>query len=171
MSLLGQSQLPLRDPRYRRPTMTVDAAKGVLDCTEDDIVAMIDERYALVAWNIATPGANRRELRILTASVSEYLRDNPDHSECYHSMICPSDAISHVLPKHEKPFVTGIEIQRALNCSSTHVIRLIESKSLALVPGSNYQPGPGGSPCITRESFTAFLNTRLAVPVIGKSSV
>ena len=147
--------------------MTMSAAKGVLDVSEDEIIAMIEERLALIAFDIATPKAKLRELRILTASVAEHLRDNPDCDPCYHTTICPDEAVRLVLPKHDKPFFTGTELQRALNCGSDHIIALVESKALKLVPGTSYQPGPGGSPCITRASFEAFLNSRLAIPVIG----
>lgn len=156
-----QTTMPLRDPRYTRPTMTVDSAKGILDCTEDDIVELVEVQLALIAWNIAAPGAERRELRILTRSVSEYLRDNPDRNPCYHSTLCPAEAVSLVLPS-DKPAFTGVEIQRSLNCGSTHVITLVESRALRLVPGTNYQRGPGGSPRIARESFIEFLKGRFA---------
>lgn len=170
MTTATQTQLKLRDPRYKRPVMTMSAAKGVLDVSEDEIIAMIEERLALIAFDIATPKAKLRELRILTASVAEHLRDNPDNDPCYHTTICPSEAVRLVLPKHDKPFFTGTELQRALNCGSDHIIALVESKALKLVPGTSYQPGPGGSPCITRASFEAFLNSRLAIPVIGNQA-
>lgn len=157
--MLAQRQLKLGDPRYKRPTMSVDAAKGILDCTEDDILAMVEEQGALVAWNIAIPGAERRELRLLTQSVSEYLRDNPDHSDCFHTTICPDYAIQLVLPGHNKPFVTGLEVQRCLNCGSTHVINLVSAKALTTL--GPWRRGPGGSPNISRESFAAFLKSRL----------
>jgi hypothetical protein len=160
-----QTQLKLRDPRHKRPVMTMGAAKGILDVSEDEILAMIDERLALIAFDVATPGSERRELRILTHSVAEFLHDNPDNDPCYHTMTPPSEALRLVLPSHSKPFFTGIELQRAFNCSSDHIISLIEAKALKLVPGSRYQPGPGGSPCITRESVVAFLKARLEIPV------
>lgn len=178
MTTATQTQLKLRDPRYKRPVMSVSAAKGVLDVSEDEIIAMIEERLALIAFDIASPKAKLRELRILTASVAEHLRDNPDCDPCYHTMIPPGAAVDIILrslPDRTKmgpgsAWFTGTELQRALNCGSDHIIALVEAKALKLVPGTSYQPGPGGSPCITRESFEAFLNSRLAIPVIGKHS-
>lgn len=158
---MKQLKLKLNDPRYRRPMMTVDAAKGILDCTEDEIVEWVEVQRALVAWNIASPGAARRELRLLTRSVSEFIRDNPQRDDCYYCAICPDIAIAAVLPDHQKPWLTGLEVQRSLNCGSTHVIGLVESKLLKLMPGTNYQRGPGGSPSISRDSFVAFLKSRI----------
>lgn len=154
--MTSQPQLDLRDPRYKRPTMTVDTAKGILDCSEDEIIELIEVQGALVAWNIASPNADRRELRILTQSVADYLAAG--RSPCYHSMLAPDAAVSDLVP--DRPFLRGTDIQRILNCGSTHVLNLVESKALALVPGTNYQRGPGGTPSITVDSFRHFLTSR-----------
>src|SRR5579862_9380247 len=58
----------LQEASSRRPTMTIEAAKGALDRDEDEIVALIGTW--LIGWDIATPGSARREWRILTRSIS-----------------------------------------------------------------------------------------------------
>ena len=170
VSAPAQLKLPLTNPRYRRPTMTVAAAKGMLDLGEDDIIELIEVQVALIAWDIATPGhrgaERRRELRILTQSVAEYQQLNPARCEEYYCAITPDAAINLLLStidaRHSIPrdFITVNEVQRVFNCGSTHVINLIQSKALALVPKTDYQRGPGGSPSIARESFIEFLTTR-----------
>jgi len=154
-----QLNLPIQDARYRRPTMSVDTAKGILDLSEDEIGNLVDDG-TLVAFDIKHPAAERRDLRLLTWSVAEYSKLNPDRSPCYHNMIPPTSAISDLLP-HEKPFFTGKEIKRLLNCGRQHLINLVTSKALLQVPGTKYRPGPKGWPVITRESFITFLQTRI----------
>lgn len=162
-----QTHLKLQDPRYKRPTMAVETAKGILDLTEDEIVALVDEG-ALVAWDIRGPAAERRELRILTASVSEYSAacraEATPHAALrtpHSTTIRPQAAIAQVLPKHEKPFLTGPEIKRALNCGRQHLINLVDASVLPQMPGTKYRQGPGGWPVIPRAQFIAFLSSRV----------
>jgi hypothetical protein len=160
--MTSQLHLPIKDPRYKRPTMCVEAAKGSLDLSEDEIVAMV-ETGALVAWNIAHPQADRRYLAILSASVAEYQAALKAGTvgDCYHSTICPDEAINLLLPRHDKPFVLGTEVAEIFNCGSTHVMNLIEAKALLILPRSTYRRGPGGSPCISLASFVQFLQNRM----------
>jgi hypothetical protein len=154
-----QLALPnLRDPRHRRPMMSVDSAKGALDRNEDEVVELIGAW--LVAWNIASPDAQRRELRILTRSVSMAVKflDTDTRPPRWDWQ----EILGLVLPAHDKPWFTGIEIQRMLNCGSTHVVEnLIEKKALRMMPGTTYSTGPGGSPVVQRESFVSFLSARM----------
>ena len=48
-------RLPLRDPRYRRPVMTVDTVKGVLDLSEDEVAEAVLECIEKRAVEIAVP--------------------------------------------------------------------------------------------------------------------
>jgi hypothetical protein len=154
-----QLEIPnLRDPRHRRPMMTMEAAKGALDRNEDQVLGLVGTW--LVAWNIASPDARRRELRILSRSVSlaSKFLDSIEQPQCWDGR----EVLRLVLPAHDKPWFTGLEIQRSLNCASTHVIEnLIEKKALRLMPGTSYCSGRGGSPAVQRESFIHFLEQRL----------
>jgi len=168
MPSFRQPDLPkFQAPRYRRPTMTVDAAKGVLDRTEDEIRDLV-ETGCLVAWDIAAPGSHRAELRILTTSVSEFVAASrelggrsPSEGDPAPSAIQPESAIAALVPKHDKPFVIGPEVKRILNCGRQHLINLVDAKVLEQLPGTQYRRGPQGWPVIARASFTRFLETRM----------
>ena len=149
----------LRETLPRRPMMTIEAAKGALDRDEDEVVALIGKW--LVGWDIATPGSERREWRILTRSVTLAARfpggrRRPPQWNW-------TDVLGLVfLPLlTDQPIISGVDIKHSLNCSSTHVIRLIECEALKLLPGTIYGKGRGRSPFITRESFAHFLRARL----------
>ena len=158
---MSQRLLNLNDPRYRRPTMQIGAVKGILDIGEDEVIALIEEG-SLVAWNIALPGAERRELRVLTQTVAlaQARMVSSGSARSGAQLITEKETFTLLFP-HAKPFVTGTEAQRMLNCGSTHVIRLVNEGCLEQCKGSKYRRGPNGSPAITRESFEGFLRERV----------
>ena len=157
-----QLRLPLHDPRYRRPMMPVAAAKGILDVSEDDVVELIEVNQALWAWNVAAPGVGRRELRLLTQGVARY-QELSGRGTTVNDRGFSWDQVQEFIlgTGAAKPWITGVEVQRAIACGSTHVISLVESGSLELIPGTKYRRGPDGSPSIARDSFINFLRTRL----------
>lgn len=149
----------LREASPRRPMMSIEAAKGALDRDEDEVVALIGTW--LIGWDIATPGSGRREWRILTRSVSLAARF-PEGRERPPQWNW-TDVLGLVLLPliTDQPWVSGVDVQHSLNCSSTHVMRLIDCDALKLLPGTTYGKGRGRSPLVTRESFAQFLRARL----------
>jgi hypothetical protein len=126
---------------------------------EDDIVALIEEGFIAFAWNIALSTSGARETRIWPACIDHYKRtlgrlpfDAPES-------VVISDLVRAVAG--DKPFVLGSKLRLALNCSSTHIINLIGSKQLILMPGVAFRRGPGGSPLITVPSLQQFLSSSL----------
>jgi hypothetical protein len=149
----------LREAPPVRSMMTLEAAKGALDRDEDGVIALIG--MWLIGWDIATPGSGRREWRILTRSVSlaaKFLTSKQRPPEWIWNEILGLVLLRLLT---DVPGIAGVEIQRSLNCSSTHVMRLIDCEALKLLPGTIYGKGRGRSPLVTRESFTDFLRARL----------
>jgi hypothetical protein len=146
-----QKYLDLQDPRYTAVLCAIETAKALLSLNEDEIAALVDEGQ-LVAFDIRGPGANRRELRILTASIVHY-----------RSPITPEEAVAIVLSavKHDKPFLRGREIKSLLNLGRQHCINLVSSKAIPQVPGTQYRRGPNGDPLVPRPQFINFLTHRL----------
>lgn len=146
--------------------MTVDAVKGALDRGEDEVLDLAAAGW-LVLWNIAGPQAERREVRILARSVSTALKHLDGELEEPPRWRWEDVLVLLGLAGRDgsqvKPWLTGREVQRLLNCSSTHVINLIECRPAALrvMPGTSYRSGPGGSPAVARESVIEFLRDRL----------
>ena len=153
--------LALNDLRFERPVMGLAAAQGTLDLGEDYVCELIEVR-ALLAWDIASPGARRRELRILVASVREYQAAHRRGiaDPLFRCSIPAPAAVAAVLPAHSRPWITSPEVQRCLQCGSTHVIGLIEAKCLSILPGSTYRRGPNGAALVGRDSLSQFLTAR-----------
>lgn len=144
----------LADAKHR-PTVGMDGAKHLLDFNEDLILSLISDRTLSFAWHIGL-GFERREVRILRVSIDHYIA----HGSKPHALT-EAQALALLLPPaHAKPFLTNGEVQRALNCTSDHVLHLVEAGDLALMPGTQYGRGPAGSALITVPSFQNFITAR-----------
>jgi hypothetical protein len=154
-----QTQLGLRDPRVR----SISDVKAVLrDLGEFEIGAEqirdLVEQRVLIGFDIGVQrhAGGRCELRILTKSIEFFRTTN---GRKYHEL--EWQKIFRLICPHNKPLVRGTEIARTLICDGQHVLNLLDARLFSLVPGSRFSRGPGGSPCITRESYEQFLKGRL----------
>ncbi len=156
------------DSLYRLPTMDIKTARGILDIPEDDILQLID-RGLFWVWNIASPGAKRRMLRLLTKSVGALSQEQAatllkdQFSLATRAPATKEEAIDAVLigVSTEKPYITAQEIKRLLNFSGTHMSDILASKALPELSGTHQRPGPNGQALIPRDAFKQFLNDRL----------
>ncbi|MEI8288671.1 MAG: hypothetical protein WCH99_04315 [Verrucomicrobiota bacterium] len=136
-----------------RPMGDVNSVMRDLDMNADRVRALV-EQGTLIAFNITAVKSNRADLRILTKSVEHY-RDNGGKK----ALRLEWPEIFRLIMPHNKFFVRGFEVARGLNCDRGHVENLIISGHL--VTAKKAQPGPNGSPIITRGSFESFLIGRL----------
>jgi|SRR6185312_15857974 len=147
-----QTKMDLRDARFR-PLGDVNAAMRDLDMSAPEVDALLDIQL-LLGFNIAVDPDGRRELRVLTRSI-EHFRETFGSNRL---QLKWSEIFKLILP-HDKPVVTGLEIQRGLNCDRGHVENLCNAKLLKVI--TEAQPGPHGSPTITRASYEAFMKGRM----------
>jgi len=158
------------DLPYRWPVMHVGTAAGKLDLSCDQVLRLI-ERGAFWAWDVGSPRSKLRELRLLSHSVNavspararELLAD--EMALCSPAPASLDDAIEIILEAAiagypPRDWLSGPQIRRALAIGRTHLITLVESGALALVPGTSYRPGPHGCPRITLSSLQSFLHDR-----------
>lgn len=150
-----QSVLAIADPRYKAPMMTMETARGILHLDEDEITERLDVGL-LAGWDIATAGASRREIRLLSPSVAahEAAPNRPWD-------LLPRKSIELVLGTDARPWLDGRTLQRLLVCSGTHVMSLIGDRLLTVLPRTSWRRGPGGSPVVSRESLVNFLEQRM----------
>lgn len=179
--MTAQVQLPLprlRTPAFARPTMELGTAAGVLHKTcpgiTEDQVRQLIERGAFWAWNVALdPSDSRPELRLLTYSVAacenvaalledQFAMADPVPATGEEAVALLLSHASRITRSTAQPWLTGEEIKLILNIRRTHLINLVDAKVLPQMPGTQYRPGPHGYPLIARETFTAFLEARLA---------
>lgn len=133
-----------------RPLVPIEAAMVMLDRDEDEILHAVESGVLGWAWDIATPGSERREIRIwrdsllsLLAGEREPVREWP-HVQ---AMILPPGDI-------KTPALC-----RLLSCGRTHV-HAIASSSLHVVRGPEAPSGPRAYSIVSRSSVAEFLHSR-----------
>jgi hypothetical protein len=125
---------------------------SLIDENEDKVLQLIEDGQLAWAFSMALdpkPGRNR-ELRILPAAVSAYLRGQTCELEW-------ADVLRLLLP-HNEPVILSKDIYRVLNACSTHLYALARRK--LIVPCSTWRRGPGGGGRFTTKSFIEFLKAR-----------
>lgn len=138
---------------------TIETARHALPGhDEDDIIALIEEGFIAFAWNIALSTSAAREIRIWPACIDHYKRNLGHRPFEADESIVTSDLVKAAVG--DKPFATGSTLRLVLNCSSTHIINLIDHKRLAIQAGTKIERGPAGSPVITLSSLKTFLTSR-----------
>lgn len=136
------------------PLISESTACSVLECDNDELKWLIESRKLSWAWNIARPGAEARELRLLTRSVNgvrttgagDGLENEPEQR-----------ILDLVLARHPKPELSGTEFDLLFCCSQETRTRLLRA---GLLTGTDWKRGPNGSPKITRLSVIQFLKER-----------
>jgi len=147
-----QNKLELDDPRFL-PMGDLITARKDTGYDADEIRALIQLGY-LIGFNIAVSLEGKSELRILSKSI-EHFKTFKTPRVC--EMPWPK-IFKQIIP-HQKPFVTGKDVQRGLNCDRGHVENLVLAQHLKALKKS--APGPGGSWTLDRASFETFLKGRL----------
>lgn len=138
---------------------TIDAARHSLPGhDEDDIISLIEEGFLAFGWNIALREKDAaREVRIFPDCMAWYSRSLGNGS--YERTT--DDVLAALLKQNgDKPFIRGSVLRLILNCSSTHLIRLVDAKLLSLLPDTDYGRGPSGTPMVTVASVRSFLKAR-----------
>lgn len=157
-----QAAFCLDDERFR-PVMKVNGAMWALDRTALEIDALLDLGVeGLIGFNVSTsPGESaRRELRILARSIEHYRLTGG-----MRPLRMTFAEVRRLMLPHDKPVISGVELQRSLNCDSGHVINLIEAGRLATVPGTTWSQGRGCTASVVTESYVSFLKQRLLRPL------
>lgn len=149
-----QRRLPIK-LELECPLLDINAARGALDLSADDILALIDNGLLAWAWDIGL-GA-RSEVRILAKCVRGFQASN---SSCGLAADSFEKTIGYILARDTKPFIEGVRLTDLLNCHRHLIIDLIHEGDLKVLPGTSWRRGRDGTPAITRESIIQFFKQR-----------
>ena len=144
--------VPSGMPRRSKPLLPLRGICSLIDRNEDQTLRLIEEGQIAFAWDFALDPSRARakELRILPAAVSDYMRGQP-------CSLRWADVLALVAPD-DGPEVLSTQIMRALNVSGEHVYNLARRK--VLVPCSTWRRGRGGHARFPRQTFIDFLEER-----------
>lgn len=134
-----------------RPLVPVEACMVLLDRDEDDILSAIDSGVIHWAWDIASPGAARREIRIWRDSLLALLQHTKEREAD------EGQVLSGFLPQRD---IRTTEIQRWFSCSSTHVHAMLDQSVFTEVRRPAALSGPMSYSVVSRGSVVAFLQAR-----------
>ena len=160
----------------RRPLVPIEAVMVLADQDEDDVLNLVERGLIRYAWNIATPGAERREIRVWRDSLIEYLRNGEDANSAIgdrRSAISGKEKplrtiIESFLPKpsliNNCKTIRGVEVARRLSCGPSHITNLLDAGQLRIA----FPAAIKVSPYIDHESLVEFLLAR-ELPV-GRAS-
>lgn len=136
----------------RTTLVTVDTARAVLGVDAESVAAMVDDGRLPAVWDIALPGAHRRELRIWAGSLEESFKIQ-DSSFKPGSPLETENLKLETLIGTSRETLRGAEVERLLCCSAQHVQALHKAGEIAgTVVGHTRH--------ITRASLEAFLARR-----------
>lgn len=152
MSTSLQTELPLSAARLRRPLVDAAGARTLLDVENWQLERLLDAGKIRGVWDIASPKAERQELRLLAVACMEHLKELTVERE---------DAeLARLIFGLPEPLVRVQRIYARFNCHPTHLYDLVREKALKLAKGSMQRPGPGGSAVVEWTELLRFLKVR-----------
>jgi hypothetical protein len=147
MTPRAQLALPLALPAHR-PLVPVEVAVVILDRDYDEVVSLIEEGKLMPAWNIASPGCERREIRIAREGLLRMINGQGESLKA-----------EEMLPHHRDTLRTT-ELQRFFSASQWHVQGLCNAGELEVEGERAVVRGPNAFSRVTRTSVLNFLNRR-----------
>lgn len=150
-----QRVMPLGDAKIC-VMLTPSAIRAALETyhfDEHEVRDLIEAHELAPGFNIGIAG--RRELRVLPSAVPFYLETGGSRRR----RLLRHEVLTELYRgvSSAQPVLDGELIRRILNCSADHLTRLVDEGYLAQARGTQYRPGPDGSPKIPRPSFEEFL--------------
>lgn len=141
--------------QIRRPLLDVPTCSTITDRPTEEILDLIQSGRLRLAFDLAKPGARRRELRVLGRCLAEYMQNTrPAIPETPASVRGEIDEIFPALAENLK----ACTVLRLFNCSSDHVLHLAKKGLITVArPGRR---GADGDLLIQRTSLVEFLVSR-----------
>jgi len=122
---------------------SVSCLMGILDKDEDQVLYLIEDGQVRWAFDIASPKARARELRVWRGSLGRECTDDV------------AAVLADILPKPVGTMVTVVGLARCFCCSRSHVLSLIRAGELTEVDGIGR--GVTSTRRVDRASVEAFL--------------
>jgi hypothetical protein len=140
-----------------RPLGDLNSARRDLNLEQGEILFLLSQRR-LIGFNIAVKTEGRAELRILTRSL-EHFRETGGQANPEREWPQILRLIFPTLAGPLRPeLVTGLELQRSLNCSRAHVENLAARHFEILRPA---RKGRGHTPGFRAGSVERWLQSRM----------
>ena len=127
-------------------------ARAVLDVEDWQLETLLDAGKLGWVVDIASRGAERRELRFVTACLEEFKAGAVVERTT-------SEIVQLIFGRGQR-FVRARWVYRCLNCKHGHFYDLMRERVLPLAKGSEFRVGPGGSGVVEWSTLVRFFETR-----------
>lgn len=146
----------------KRPLLRSWTVCEILDLHIYHVIAMAEDGQLRFAFNVSRGAGRRRDLRILTKSVADFLAGNK------RSGLSPEEefqqAVKLIFPATSQTngvtTIRAVNIYRRLSVDGTLVCKLIDDGLFVPAKGAVRRRGPYGSPAIRFDSVVRFLRER-----------
>lgn len=145
---MSQLELPVKLPRTK-PTLALDSCADFFDRDYDTLLIDVENQVIRFAWDIAAPGADRREIRIWAESAWAFCYQQPMPA------LGEDEVLRLLLPNRD---LRSTELERILACSHQHIYALLPL--LTVVRGPLQADGPNSFALLARDSIVKFLKAR-----------
>lgn len=144
--------------KLHRPLLSLSCAAALANKSTGELVQHLELGAIQFGFDLATPHANRRAIRILGRSLADYLEGRkPATVESAGELLA---AINSIFPATATTFPTAA-LAGLLDCDSDLIMDLIRAG--AIRTANQYRQGRGGAALITRQSCVEFVASRRIV--------
>ena len=132
-----------------RPLIKLSSCVDFFDRDYDTLIIDVENQQLRFAWDIAAPGATRREVRVWRGSAMAFCQNQPVPK------ISEEEVYKLILPNRD---IRSTELERIFSCKHQLIYQL--SDLLEIVRGPTQAKGPMSYTIFSRPSILEFLRKR-----------
>jgi hypothetical protein len=132
-----------------RPLIKLSSCVDFFDRDYDTLIIDVENQQLRFAWDIAAPGATRREVRVWRGSAMAFCQNQPVPK------ISEEEVYKLILPNRD---IRSTELEKIFSCGHNHIAVL--SPSFEVVREKTQATGPKSFTLFSRPSILEFLRKR-----------
>jgi len=132
-----------------RPLIKLSSCVDFFDRDYDTLIIDVENQQLRFAWDIAAPGATRREVRVWRGSAMAFCQNQPVPK------ISEEEVYKLILPNRD---IRSTELGRILSCGHNHIFQL--ASVFEVIRGPVQIKGPTSFTVFARASIVEFLRKR-----------
>lgn len=144
MDFSSQIELPAK-----RPLLKLSTCEDFFDRDYDTLIIDVENQALRFTWNIAAPGADRREVRIWRSSALAF------HHAQKQPALSETEVYKLILPMRD---LRSTELERIFSCTHQHIYQLAPLFTVTRPPRD--EDGPNSFTVFSRASIESFLRSR-----------
>jgi len=139
----------------RRPLISLATAAALANETTDDLLAHVEDGSIRYAFDVATPKASRRAVRVFAGSLANYLgKQSEARADGAPALLA---TVNDIFPELAETIRTST-LAQIFACDQEHALELIHTGAVRAV--NSFGRGRGNSALVTRRSCVEFLISR-----------